>query len=69
MMEDKAAIKKAIGEFDPTTGIVPNLLHNMKYTSELRGRDYVLLDPKGNMVTLNKPSKKQSAPKEDKDWN
>lgn len=67
MLNNKALIQKAIGEFDPVTGYVPNLLLNKKWTSDLRGGRYVLLDENGNVVTL--PKKSQKKPSDDKDWN
>ena len=70
MLNNKALIQKAVGEFDTETGYVPNLLLNKKWRSEKRGKSYVLLDENNNVVPLPKKSgKKSSNPSEDNDWN
>ena len=57
-MENKAAINSAIASFNSSTGIVPALLHNLGWTSEMRNGKYVLIDKSGKIVTTKRPKKK-----------
>lgn len=61
MMENKAAIKSAIGSFDTTTGELPVILRNLKYSSVPSGNEWMLLDPNGNRVVI--PKKRSSESK------